>query len=106
VGSPTTGGGIVHPNGLAVDGAGNVWVANYRGASISELAGANAISPGTPISPSTGFGSDASLSAPFSIAVDASGNVWVSNQGSNAVTEFLGAATPVKTPVIGPPQLP
>jgi sugar lactone lactonase YvrE len=101
-----TGGGIEHPNGIAVDGAGNVWVTNYRGASITELQGANASSPGTPVSPSTGFGSDASLIAPFGIAIDAGGNVWVSNQGSSTVTQFLGAATPVKTPLLGPPQLP
>jgi sugar lactone lactonase YvrE len=101
-----TGGGILHPNGIAIDGGGNVWVTNYRGASISELQGANASQPGGLLSPSAGFGSDASLSAPFGLAIDASGNVWVSNQGSSTITQFLGAATPVKTPVVGPPQLP
>lgn len=118
VGTAYTAGGIKHPNGLAVDGAGNVWVANYRGASISELAGANAAQPGAALSPSAGFGSDAALVAPFAVAIDASGNVWVSNQGATnvqqgtktvpiyTITQFLGAATPVKTPVIGPPQLP
>jgi len=106
VGNPSTGGGILHPNGVAVDGAGNVWVANYRGASISELQGANGAAPGTPFSPSVGFGSDASLSAPFGVAVDASGNVWVSNQESSTITQFVGAATPVKTPILGPSQLP
>jgi hypothetical protein len=101
-----TGGGIEHPNGIAVDGAGNVWVANYRGGSISELEGAGASQPGALISPATGFGVDALLNAPFTVAVDAAGNVWVSNQGSSTITQFLGAATPVKTPVVGPPQLP
>lgn len=111
VGSPYTGAGIHYPNGIAVDGAGNVWVTNYRGASISELQGARAAQPGAPMSPAAGFGSDASLIAPYAVAIDSSGNVWVSNQGQNpakqfTITEFLGAATPVKTPVIGPPQLP
>lgn len=111
VGTAYSGGGIQYPNGIAVDGAGNVWVANYRGASITELQGANAAQPGKPMSPAAGFGADASLIAPSALAIDASGNVWVSNQGQNAtkqftITEFLGAATPVKTPVIGPPQLP
>jgi streptogramin lyase len=89
-----------------VDGAGNVWVGNYRGSSITELAGAGGSAPGTPLSPSTGFGSDASLTSPFAVAIDASGNVWVSNQGSSTITQFVGVATPVKTPVLGPPQLP
>ncbi len=118
VGTPYTAGGIKHPNGIAVDGAGNVWVANYRGSSISELAGASAAQPGAPLSPAAGFGSDAALVDPFAVAIDASGNVWVSNQGATnvvqgtrtvqvyTVTQFLGVATPVKTPVIGPPQLP
>jgi sugar lactone lactonase YvrE len=118
VGTAITAGGITHPNSLAVDGAGNVWVANYRGNSISELAAANAVQPGAALSPGTGLGADASLLAPFALAIDASGNVWVSNQGGTpvkqgtttveqyTVTEFLGAATPVKTPLLGPPQLP
>ena len=111
VGTPYTGGGIKYPNGIAVDGAGNVWVANYRGASITELQGAKAAQPGSAVSPAAGFGSDASLIVPYALAIDASGNVWVSNQGQNTakqftVTEFLGAAAPVKTPLLGPPQLP
>ncbi len=100
-----TGGGLDQPNGIAVDGAGNVWATNFRGASITELQGANSSQPGTPIS-TNGFGKDASLSAPFAIAIDASGNVWVSNQGSSTITEFVGAATPVKTPLLGPAKLP
>jgi sugar lactone lactonase YvrE len=118
VGTPSTGGGILRPNGIAVDGAGNVWVTNFRGNSISELEGAKTASAGTVLSPAAGFGSDAPLISPFAVAIDASGNVWVSNQGGKSIqqgnqttqqfmiTEFPGAATPVKTPVIGPPQLP
>ena len=101
-----TGGGLNHPNGLAVDGAGNVWVANYRGNSITELEGASATQPGASLSGNAGFGTDASLSAPFAVAIDAGGNLWVSNQGSSTITEFLGVAAPVKTPLLGPPQLP
>jgi streptogramin lyase len=100
------GGGINHPNGLAVDGDGNVWVANYDGNSISELQGAKSGKPGYPLSPKTGFGSDANLSKPYSIAIDQSGNVWVSNFGSSTISEFLGAAAPVATPLTGPAQLP
>jgi sugar lactone lactonase YvrE len=101
-----TGGGLDQPNSVAIDGAGNVWITNFRGASITELQGASSSQPGGPISTSSGYGQDASLSAPFGVAIDASGNVWVSNQGSTSITEFLGAAAPVRTPLLGPSQLP
>jgi len=104
--SGVKGGGVLHPQGIAVDGAGTVWVANYLGASMSEIAGAESSTPGTFTSPSTGFGTDASLLQPYSLAIDASGNVWVSNFGNSTLTQFVGVAAPVKTPVIGPPQKP
>jgi hypothetical protein len=45
---------------------------------------------------------------PAGLAIDASGNLWVVNNGngSNSITEFIGVAAPVKTPRIGPPTLP
>ena len=100
------GGGLAHPLGIAVDGAGTVWVANYRGPSLSQLAGASSQSPGQILSPAAGWAPDAALLEAFSIAVDASGNLWVSSFGTNSVTEYVGMAVPVKTPLIGPPQLP
>lgn len=101
-----TGGGLNHPQGVAIDGAGNVWVANYRNPFITELAGANSASPGKALSPSSGLGADANLLEAYAIAVDASGNLWISNFGSSILTEFVGLASPVKTPLIGPPVAP
>jgi streptogramin lyase len=101
-----TGGGLNRPQGIAVDGQGNVWIANYHGNSLTELAGADSTSPGTPLSPAVGFGSDAGLSLPFALAIDASGNLWVSSFANNGVTEYVGAATPVKTPLLGPASKP
>jgi streptogramin lyase len=101
-----TGGGILRPQGIAVDGQGNIWVANYHGDSISVLQGADGATPGTPLSPASGLGQAAGLSLPFALAVDGSGSVWVSNNYTNTVTEFVGAATPVKTPLLGPVQKP
>ncbi len=105
-----TGGGLNHPNGIAVDGAGNVWLTNFYGNTVTELAGAKAASPGRSLSPASGFGPDAKLEKPYGIAVDSSGNVWVSNFGSSAatssITQFPGVATPVQTPLLGPAQLP
>jgi streptogramin lyase len=100
------GGGIDHPQGVAIDGAGNVWIANFRNGAISELAGASAAAPGAALSPAGGLGADASLLEAYAIAVDPSGNLWISNFGSNLLTQFVGLAAPVKTPLLGLPQAP
>ncbi len=83
-------------SGLAVDQGGNVWVANYFGSS-SEVTAVSC----------TGLGTDAQLGSPFALAIDQSGDLWVTNSnGANTVTVFIGLASPVKTPLLGPPQLP
>jgi streptogramin lyase len=97
---------MADPDDIAIDGAGTVWVCNYRGPSLTELAGSTASVPGTVLSPAVGLGSDAGLLEAYSLAIDASGNLWVSNKGSNTLTEFIGLAAPVRTPQIGPSVAP
>jgi len=102
-----TGGGVDHPQAVAIDGTGRVWVGNFHKGTLSEFAGNMLPSPGMPLSPPAGLGTDAQLGSPFAIAVDQSGNLWTTNSnGANTVTVFVGLATPVKTPLLGPPQLP
>ncbi len=104
--SPSTGyigGGLNRPFGIAIDAGGNVWVANQgngSGNSVTELSGT-----GAALSPSAGF-TDGGLTSPLAIAIDAAGDVWVANNGNSSITELIGAATPKKTPFIGPPQSP
>lgn len=94
--SGLTAAGISAPVSVALDGASNVWVVNGNN-SVSELTVG-----GAAISPATGFtgvttattGGATNYSAPAGIAIDLSGNVWVSNSTANTVTEILGAATP------------
>jgi streptogramin lyase len=100
------GGGVLRPQAIAVDGAGTVWVASYQGNSLSEIGSATGAAPGMFLSPSTGFGVDASLLGPYSLAIDASGSIWLSNSDKNTLTQFIGVAAPVKTPMAGPPQSP
>ncbi len=94
------------PQGIAVDGAGNVWVASFRGAGVVEMAGTQAASPGTVLSPAAGWAREAPLVGAYSVAIDASGNVWVASFGSSTMTEIVGVAAPVKVPGIGPVQAP
>lgn len=97
--SPLSGGGLVSPTGVAVDGAGSIWVTNAStSGSISNIAAGL----GSTLSPSAGYGS---LNTPVAATVDPSGNLWTANAGDSSVSEFVGLATPVTTPVaatVGP----
>jgi len=68
---------------------------------------------GIPISPSTGYQSD-SLERITGGQIDPSGNIWLMNNwkrsvnplmnpGGNSIVIVVGAAGPIKTPLIGPP---
>jgi DNA-binding beta-propeller fold protein YncE len=70
---------------------------------------------GVPISPDgTGYTSDA-LIRNTAVAIDPSGNVWLANNwkeiplqrnpGGNSIVVLIGAAAPLKTPLIGTPRL-
>jgi streptogramin lyase len=93
-------GGKAEPQGIAIDGAGNAWVADYFGDSLAEVTGAGAVSP------ALGYGLDAPISEPYGLAIDASGSVWLSNAGASTLTQMVGIASPVKTPLLGPPVQP
>jgi hypothetical protein len=94
------------PKAIAIDGASHKWIANNPLStypSITELSADGA----TNLSPIDGFGfqvNSGTVSAPgvvtnaYGIAVDGSGNVWVSDGNVN-LTEYVGAAAPTKNPV-------
>jgi sugar lactone lactonase YvrE len=96
--SPSTGWGNetdAQPVAIAIDGAGSVWIANAQNANISEFS-----STGVAISPVTGYTNN-QLSYPSALAIDGAGNIWVpaGSAGNSLVSEFIGAAAPVVTPV-------
>lgn len=114
-----SGGGVTTPWGIAVDGHNHVWVANFAGQRLSEFCGVDPSSCptgatlGTAISPPQGYGFDG-LTRNTGVAIDPSGNVWVANNwkslplpplnpGGYQVVAFVGAAAPLRTPLIGPP---
>lgn len=101
-----SGGSMAIPTNASIDGSNNVWVANYIG-SYPTLTAVNIIelsSSGTILSGANGYGY-ASLNqfqqnATNVIAVDGSGDVWFADNGTNnTVTEVIGSATPVITPI-------
>ena len=73
--------GFTAPSGTAVDGAGNVYVADQGDGSVEEILAASGYSAVTILPPS--------FDTPVSVAVDSSGNVYVADSGSNTVSEIV-----------------
>jgi hypothetical protein len=121
-GDPIEGAGLDNPWGIAVDGAQNVWVANFGRQRLTELCGtepgncpAGKRKIGGAISPKSGYGFDG-LVRNTGVAIDPSGNVWLANNWKNVpiqtnpggyqIVAYLGLAAPTRSPQIGPPQSP
>jgi hypothetical protein len=100
------GGGLYNPQGMAIDGTGNLWVVNSNGSTgggISEFAPSNNGTVLTPVSPSGtsvwGFFSNTTIATPIGAAIDNSGNVWFKTKGGSYLYYLVGAASPVVTPL-------
>jgi hypothetical protein len=107
-GGPATMAGIGYPYGVAVDGAGNLYIADSYNDRIREVVK----STGTMITIAgngyigySGNGGPATLAMlnyPFNVAVDGSGNVFFSDQGNNVIREVVKATGTIVT-VAGTP---
>jgi hypothetical protein len=104
VGSAITSGGIKLPDGVAIDGDGNVWETDYGSINSStsysnddgSLVELN--SSGSPISGSAGYQSGTKFSGE-SVAIDSAGDVWTDMTDQNFILELIGAAAPVVNPL-------
>ena len=99
------------PYGVAVDSAGNVYVADYRQqhdpesdagrtnwvvTTLAGLAGSSGSADGT--------GSAAQFNIPHGVAVDSAGNVYVADHSNNTIRKGFPASS-VPAPILQPPSL-
>jgi hypothetical protein len=76
----------------ALDGAQSAWYTTGTTGIVEQNSG------GSTVSPTAGFGGGQN-SSPTAVATDGSGDVWVTNADGVSVSELIGAATPVVTPI-------
>jgi hypothetical protein len=120
-GDTFTGGGLTIPWGISVDGDDTVWVANFQSRRISQFCGVRegkcppGVKTGEPISPNGKGYFFNGLTRVTAVQPDPSGNVWAANNwkpipdffgnpGGYEMVVFVGAAEPLRTPVIGQPE--
>ena len=99
----TTADGLYSPVSVALDSSGNLWVADYdynrvleylkgggfsTGQSASLVIGQSDFTSGGAATTATGLDATG-LNGPSSVAFDASGNLWVADEGNNRVLEYL-----------------
>ena len=89
-GGPATAAQLNIPRGVAVDGAGNLYIADRDNHSIRKVDAAGVIS--TVAGDGTlGFGGDggpavaAQLDSPFGVALDAAGNLYIADRGNHSI---------------------
>ena len=89
------------PSAIAIDGGGNVWITNYGTSALNysdsrllEFSNSASI-----LSPNAGYTVGGALDGAGGVAVDGSGDVWLANHFGNSITEVIGAAVPVVTPL-------
>ena len=92
------------PDAIAIDSSGNVWVAN-KGNGTGVVGTASGDSNVTEFSPTGSLkGTYTAGSDPDAIAIGGYGNVWVVSNFNGTVTELVGVATGVKTPLLDQPK--
>lgn len=81
-----------NPAGVAVDAAGNLYVADYRNHSVREISAGNVTTIAGNGSPGFADGpvASAQFSYPLGVAIDGSGNLYVADSNNNRIREISG----------------
>jgi len=98
-GGAATGAMIKNPQGLALDGANNLYIADNGNNRVRKVAGGTKVISTVAGNGLAGYGGDggaataAGLNGPQGLAVDASGNLYIADGGNNRVREVGGSGT-------------
>ena len=97
-----------NPNGAAVDGTGNVFVADYSNSTIRKVTPTGVVTTIGGVAGITsgadGVGSSAIFDNPYGIAVDGAGNLYVADTYNNAIRKGRVASGGVGVTITVPPQ--
>lgn len=80
------------PAGIAIDLAGNVWIADYGAPAIVELNSSGGVVQSVDLGDNAG---------PRGIAIDGAGNVWAGNYYGDSVAEVAGSTATLMSPANG-----
>ncbi|MGA1200024.1 MAG: Ig-like domain-containing protein, partial [Candidatus Latescibacterota bacterium] len=90
--------GLTTPNGLTIDGAGNIYYSNSGGHQVFKIGAASQTSTvlvgtgGAGFGGDGGLGSSAQINSPQGLAVGTSGHLYIADYGNNRVRKVLGVA--------------
>jgi hypothetical protein len=104
-----TGASLAAGAGVAIDGNDHVWVlsnASVQGTgtrtdsiAVIDAGTGKAISPATNYQPQYGTAPTAEFDGVSQVAIDPSGDIWITNYQGGRIVEMVGAAAPVVTPL-------
>jgi sugar lactone lactonase YvrE len=102
-GGPATAATLNSPVGVAVDGAGNLYVAEYFGHRIRKVNSATGAISTYAGNGTAAFGGDggtataASLNSPWGVSVDVAGNLYIADFGNNRIRKVAAASGVIST---------
>ncbi len=87
---------FANPAGIAVDGSGNIYVADELNDTIRKVTSAGVVTTFAGTAGSAGIadgtGANAKFRAPYGVALDSAGNLYVADAGNNTIRKITSAA--------------
>ncbi len=102
-GGPATKAQFYYPNGVAVDGAGNVYISDNNYNRVRKVSAADGTISAFAGTGSAGFSGDggaasaAKLNSPNGLAIDAAGNVYIADSGNHRIRKVSAAGGTIST---------